>query len=259
MNISTKINNYSFLEVLLVIKIILILLCVLLLVVGAGFGYLYHNGMSGMYANTQPRDGQIKVACVGDSITYGHGVSGWKQNNSPAVLQQYLGEKYHVANFGSSGSCVNPNGDQPYSGRAVYQSSLAYDADILVFMLGSNDAKPENWTDTETFLTQYENLLDTYCAGGRTPKVFIGLCAKAFYVGGATSGPARYDIEPAVVDTIVAALRNHPTQATIIDIYTLTANHPEWFAADGIHPNKDGAAAIAQAVFEAIENEGRLS
>ena len=238
------------------IKVTLILLCVLLLAVCAGFGYLYHNGMSGMYANAQPQDGQIKVACVGDSITYGHGVSGWKDNNYPAVLQQYLGEKYHVANFGSSGSCLNPNGDQPYTGRDAYQRSLAYDADILVFMLGSNDAKPENWTDTETFLAQYEDLISTYCSSDKAPKVYIGLCAKAFYVNGETSGPAQYDIEPAVVDTIVAALRDHPTQATIIDIYTLTANHPEWFSADGIHPNKDGAAAIAQAVFEAIETKG---
>ncbi len=234
------------------LKIALIVLCVLLVIAGAGFTYLYHNGLSGMYVNSQSQIGQIKVACVGDSITYGHGISGWKNNNYPAILQQLLGGEYHVANFGSSGACVNPEGDQPYSGKSVYQDSLAYDADILILMLGSNDAKPENWTDADTFLAQYEALLNTYLSGEKLPKVYIGLCAEAFYLDGQTSGPAKYDIEPAVVDTIVQTLRDSSIPAEIIDIHTLTTEHPEWFAADGIHPNNDGAMAIAKAVFDAI-------
>jgi hypothetical protein len=86
--------------------------------------YMYNNGLSGKYVNTKPKDGQIKVACIGDSITYGHGISDWKKNSYPVILQGILGEKYHVANFGSSGACVNPDGDQPYASRDVYQKAL---------------------------------------------------------------------------------------------------------------------------------------
>ena len=65
----------------------------LFIVGGVGvFAYLYNQGLSGLYINTQPKDGQIKVACVGDSITYGHSVSNWKENNYPKVLQELLGE-----------------------------------------------------------------------------------------------------------------------------------------------------------------------
>jgi len=39
---------------------------------------------------------KIKVACVGDSITYGLGVSSWPENNYPVVLENLLGTEYHV-------------------------------------------------------------------------------------------------------------------------------------------------------------------
>ena len=37
-----------------------------------------------------------------------------------------------------------------------------------------------------------------------------------------------------------------------IDIHSLSESHPEWFEEDGIHPNNDGAKAIAEAVAEVI-------
>ncbi len=236
-------------------KIVLIIICVLVLIVAAGFGYLYTHGLSGLYVNSQPEEGQIRIACVGDSITYGHGISGWKDNQYPAVLQQILGDDYNVANFGSSGACVNPQGDQPYIGRAVYQESLDYKADILVFMLGTNDAKPENWSDAENFLTQYEALLSTYLMVDQKPKVYIGLCAEAFYVDGQSSGLAQYDIDPTVVDEIVLTLRKLSIEAEILDIHTMTEAHPEWFETDGVHPNKDGARAIAEYIAAAVQQE----
>lgn len=224
-----------------------------------GYNYLYSHGLSGQYSNTDPKEGQIKVACVGDSITYGHGVIDWKNNNYPAQLQQILGEEYHVMNFGSSGACVNPDGDQPYIERAVYQESLTYDADILIFMIGTNDSKPENWIDVDAFMEDYIELLETYLEGENPPKVYIGLCAEAYYTkeSDPATGIAGYDIQPGIVDEIVERLELMPTSSvypvSVIDIHALTEAHPEWFEADGIHPNADGAKAIAEAVADAIQ------
>ena len=197
----------------------------------------------------------------GDSITYGHGVENWKQNNYPAQLQQILGGKYNVANFGSSGSCVNPNGDQPYVRREVFQASLDYDADIIVFMLGTNDSKPENWVDMDTFMAEYTSLIYNYMQGKKIPQLYIGLCAEAYYTDDAdqSTGIAGFDIQPAIVDEIASTLASDlstsgVTISGIIDIHTLTEAHPEWFEADGIHPNADGAKAIAEAVAEVIQN-----
>lgn len=222
-----------------------------------GFTYLYQNGLSGKYANSEAVEGQIKVACVGDSITYGLGIHNWKENNYPAVLQKLLGEAYHVANFGSSGCCVNPLGSKPYCDREIYQKSLDYDADILVFMLGTNDAKLENWTDKETFLSDYMALLRTYMEGENPPKLYIGICSEAYFVKESENGVAGFDIQPAVVDEIAEYLVQMSWSSvypcSLIDIHTLTEAHPEWFKTDGIHPDKEGARAIAEAVAEAIK------
>ena len=43
----------------------------------------------------------VKIACVGNSITYGSGIKNQFQNSYPGVLSQLLGEGYDVRNFGS--------------------------------------------------------------------------------------------------------------------------------------------------------------
>ena len=235
-------------------RIVLVLVGIFFLGGIGVFLYLYNNGVSGLYTNSEPKEGQIKVACVGDSITYGHSVSGWSKNQYPAVLQELLGDSYHVANFGVSGACVNKKGNKPYISRTVYEESIKYDADILVLMLGSNDSKPKNWIDMETFLEQYSELLDTYLKENNSPKVYIGICAKAYYADGNTKGKARYNIRPEIVDQIAAALKQEyeKEDVVIVDIHKLTAGHPEWFEKDGVHPNKDGAKAIADEFADAI-------
>ena len=123
-----------------------------------------------------------------------------------------------------------------------------------MLMLGSNDSKPKNWIDMETFLEQYGELLDTYLKEDNSPKVYIGICAKAYYADGNTKGKARYNIRPEIVDQIAAALKQEyeKEDVVIVDIHKLTAGHPEWFEKDGVHPNKDGAKAIAGEVADAI-------
>ena len=38
----------------------------------------------------------------------------------------------------------------------------------------------------------------------------------------------------------------------VIDLYTLTEGHPEWFA-DGVHPNQEGNARIAEYLFQQMK------
>lgn len=199
-----------------------------------------------------PQEGQIKVACVGDSITYGHGVTNWETENYPAVLQNLLGEEYYVANYGFIGACVNDEGDKPYTEQSVYQQSLELDADIIVFMLGTNDSKAENWTNADEFIKDHKALLDTYFADGRQPKVCVGLCAESYDI---ENPQMEYGIQPEVVDQIVKALQSAyaSEDVEIIDIHSLTESHPEWFTVDGVHPNTDGAKAIAETVADAIK------
>ena len=43
---------------------------------------------------------KIKVACVGNSITYGTGIQDREHFSYPVQLQNMLGDKYLVGNFG---------------------------------------------------------------------------------------------------------------------------------------------------------------
>lgn len=235
-----------------VIKILLIILLLLAILATAGYFYLYNHGLSGKHVDVgSPAEGQIKVACVGDSITYGHGIKDWEKNNYPVVLQNKLGDGYHIRSFGVSGRAVQDNSDQPYTALDIYTESKAYDADIVVFMMGSNDAKPENWFGADAFKTSLTDLLDSY----GDAQIILCTPATAFYLDGQTSGPAKYDIQPPVVTEIAGIVREVAAERgdTLLDIHELTADHAEWFESDGVHPSNEGAAAIAEAVCQTIK------
>ena len=127
------------------------ILLIILLFFAGRFLYKFSHGVSGISITTRPKDGQIRVACVGDSITYGHGITGWPVNTYPYVLQKLLGKSYHVNNFGASGRSVHDDTDRPYRKEPHYEKSLAYHADIVIFMMGTNDAKVSNWHGAEAF------------------------------------------------------------------------------------------------------------
>lgn len=227
-----------------------IVLLVLAVLVGGGFAYLYDNGMSGMSNTSEAQVGQIKVACVGDSITYGHGTTHWPDNNYPTKLQGMLGEKYHVNNYGVSGYAVQDTADRPYQTLAHYQESLDYDADVVVFMMGTNDAKPENWIDREHFKEDLLAILESY----GDARIILCTPASAFFLKGQTEGTTSHDIMPLVVAEIGEVCREVAWEEGIalLDIHRFTAEHPEWFAKDGVHPGDEGAAAIAQEVAAAV-------
>lgn len=212
------------------------------------------NGFLGETEYTDPLPGQIRVACVGDSITYGHGIYNWPEENYPKVLARLLGRRYHVQSFGVCGRCVQDDTDQPYRQEARYRRSLEYGADILVFMMGTNDSKPENWHGEAAFRTAAEALLEDYCRDGGTPKIFLCTPATAFFAEGCTGSVTRFDVQPGTVDVVAKIIREIAAEKgyPIVDIHTVTASHPEWFKADSVHPDNAGAAAIAQAVAEKI-------
>ena len=236
-----------------VLRVLLIIVVALALVVAGGFAYLYANGMSGMSSTSEAKEGQVKVACVGDSITYGHGTTNWPNNTYPAVLQGLLGEKYHVNNYGVSSFAIQVNADRSYRTLEHYEQSLAYDADFVVFMMGSNDSKLVNWVDEATFEADLLSLLKSY----GDARIILCTPAAAFFLEGQTEGVTNHNIQPLVVERIAAVCRQVAAEEgyTLLDIHTLTQNHPEWFEADGVHPSNEGAAAIAQEVYRILANQ----
>ena len=93
-------------------------------------------------------DGRTKVACVGDSITYGHGLADRARESYPAQLQRLLDERspgeYEVRNFGNSGRGIyldSMRGSERRGFRHMpeHRAALEWKPDVVVCNLGIND------------------------------------------------------------------------------------------------------------------------
>ncbi len=214
----------------------------------------YYNGFSDLVVNPTGNGEQIKIACVGDSITYGFGIKNQPSNSYPRLLGDMLGAECTVSNFGNIRVTVQPDGDQPYISTRTYEKSIDYNADVIIFMMGSNDAKICNWKNETKFTEDYNRLLDSYLTGEKPPLVFLCTPASALYRDGKTQGAATYGIQPDVVDSIAETIRTIAKErgCPVIDINEVTKGHREYYTADLIHLNSQGAKAIADEVYSSL-------
>lgn len=105
----------------------------------------------------------VRVACVGNSITYGYLLPDPATQSYPSVLQRFLGQGYEVGNFGHSGATLLSTGHNPYIKREVYGKSLDFRPDVAIIHLGVNDTDPRNWPHfSDRFLTDYLYLIESY-------------------------------------------------------------------------------------------------
>lgn len=207
-----------------------------------------------------PASGKVKIACVGDSITFGLGI-GKQENSYPQTLGRMLGEKFEVKNFGNSGKTA---GDYPsqknrkrwYGDNIEYTQAQEYQPDIIICNLGINDTGA--WWDPTLFETGYTTLIKTL-KGDRQPTVLVwnklgpdyrGAKGKKAYPGNNfekfnfntqdnKSAFNRPECEK-IINKIAKQEKCHT-----LDAYTPLSDKPEWYK-DGLHPNEDGARKIAE-------------
>ena len=193
-----------------------------------------------------PPKPDIHVACVGDSITQGVGVK-YKTNSYPAQLGRLLGQGWEVRNFGVSGTTMMSKGDRPYDKRKEYQAALDSKPDIVVIALGTNDSKPQNIdTNSESFLPSYKDMIGKFRAANPKIKIYACLPVPAF--------PEHWGIRDSVItNQIIPMIQRVAKEETIpvIDLHTALAGKDSCFP-DLVHPNEEGAALMANAVYEAI-------
>ncbi len=68
------------------------------------FAFAFAAALAIFCGGLLPAVAQIKVACVGDSITAGYGLANPGTQSYPAQLQTILGGGYTVENYGASGA-----------------------------------------------------------------------------------------------------------------------------------------------------------
>lgn len=100
-------------------------------------------------------DAAIRVACVGDSITFGTKIEDRMHRSYPAQLGVLLGEGYEVKNFGRPGATLLQHGHRPYIKTKAFRAALAFEPEIVIIKLGTNDSIARNWVHRDDFVADY--------------------------------------------------------------------------------------------------------
>ena len=190
---------------------------------------------------------QIRVACVGDSITYGAGIKDRKNMNYPKQLGKLLGKEYEVRNFGNSGSTMLKNGDKPYWKQKEFKAALEYAPNIVIIKLGTNDTKPQNWKHGAEYSVDYKAMISSFKKLSSKPKVYICLPVPVV--------KTRWGItNEIVIKEIIPAIRkvSDQTKSEIIDLNTPFKGKNELIP-DSVHPNGAGATVIANTIKKSIK------
>lgn len=191
----------------------------------------------------------IKVACVGNSITYGTGVANREQKAYPVVLQRLLGKGYQVENFGKPGATLLRRGHRPYFDQPEFRAALQFRPDIAVIHLGINDTDPRNWPNyRDEFIPDYLALIDSLRAVNPHVRILvarltpIGVDHPRFDSG---TRKWREEISQAVQQVAEIA------RVEWIDFYAPLVPHPDWLP-DAVHPDERGAEVLAKVAYAGI-------
>jgi lysophospholipase L1-like esterase len=180
----------------------------------------------------------IRVACVGDSLT------SWTQY--PNDLWMLLGSNYSVGNFGVGGATITVNSGKPYINESIFQDAKEFKPDIILIMLGTNDANPALKLNTSNFVNNYVQMINEFQRLESKPKVWIVKPPPIFNNG---TGLSTENFDTYIIPAIekVASQTNLP----LIDVYTPLLNHSEYFK-DGVHLNNEGSQIVAYIIYNAL-------
>ena len=239
---------------------------------GHGWGiredFLYKSEMqneltSWLRSFKAPRKDAVRVACIGNSITFGAGIRNRSRDSYPSVLARMLGDSYWVKNFGVSARTMLNKGDHPYMNEPAYKNALAFNPNIVVIKLGTNDSKSFNWKykadfmkDAQTMIDasfmksalykDAQTMIDAFKGLPSQPKIYLCYPSKAYLTGDGINDDI---ISKEIIPMIKKLAKKN--DLSVIDLHTAMDGMPELFP-DRIHPNEKGAQVMAKAVYQSI-------
>ena len=189
----------------------------------------------------------IKIACVGNSITYGSGVANREKNAYPTQLQNLLGMSYEVQNFGVSGATLLKKGDKPYRETGVYNEALQFAPDIVFIKLGTNDSKKQNRLFLDEFESDLTELTQSFKERNAEARIVLLLPLPSF------AEDSTKIWNPVIKDEITPSIQKvaYDTDNEVIDLYQLFIDRSDLLP-DKIHPSGLGASLIAQRLYEVV-------
>ena len=194
------------------------------------------------------------IACMGDSITFGYGVSATRERDAwTFVLQRMLGDRAKVLNFGINGASATEGCPESYRASGLLDEALGCGADACILMLGTNDTKERIWNAQAYKMGMRGIISDVLRKTSSTqpPELFLMIPPAVFPM---EDGQTAYGVSPELLTGQVIPIVEKLAEdycLPLIDLYTATKDHPEYYL-EGVHPNAAGNLAIAQQVYEGI-------
>ena len=244
---------------------------------------------STIFDSITPYDGkELKVAFVGDSITFGYASTDPAVNSYPSVLDSLLGNKFNIGNFGMSGSYVlNPykypnyssyvsdngtlsstNANKFYMNTYQYENSIAFEPDIVIIMEGTNDQRSiARYGDNAkaAYKEGLTDLIEAYQALPSVSKVYVmtSIIVHPDSTPEASTGLSYNDVADGILCDLQIEVANSVENCGLIDLHHLTYeefggdNYRNYFAGDLLHPNDVGYRLMAERIYGVITETAR--
>merc|ERR1711871_1455281 len=210
---------------------------------------------------------RIRVACLGDGTTMG--MCGDTTGGYTNVLQNVLGtDGYDVMKFAegdmtlsSRGVCVSPvNPAQQQGGNCSVRNSASLSLlkllkpQVVTIMLGTNDAKPENWVDAKTFKAELSALVNNITASiVPAPRVIL-ITPPPIYPGDRGNRNASVVNQPGgIADAVVQV--SSSLRVPIVDAFQSLGGvrlRRAHITCDGVHPTDEGHRLVATLLSAAV-------
>jgi acetyl esterase/lipase/lysophospholipase L1-like esterase len=196
-----------------------------------------------------------QVSCVGDSNT---------EATYPKFLQEKLGNKYQVKNFGKGGATLIEGTNHPYFKKKEYKNSLKFTPDIVLIMFGTNDANVK-WcldenrktefkgTPQEEFKSQYIKLIKSYKGKNTKAEIYV-LTPLPIYEHEKSRDPEIKQRIKHLNEWVIPNIKeiSEEQNVKLIDVNTLMKKGYK-YTVDGVHLTKEGYKVLANKIATEIK------
>lgn len=203
---------------------------------------------------------KLKIACIGNSITFGARLDDPSSFSYPAIVSKTLQERgftnYDVLNFGIGGATMLRYG-KPNLWRLLDSIKL-YKPAIIIIKAGTNETVSEplfNWDQIKDFESDYNLFIDS--VKKMTPNCTIILCSPLDMVLTTPElSKERFDnltLRRPRIWELRDRVRKIASSAELhfLDLTPSFSNKPEYMTVkDGVHPNQRGYDFLGRLVAE---------
>ncbi|MFI3295981.1 MAG: GDSL-type esterase/lipase family protein, partial [Rikenellaceae bacterium] len=152
-------------------------------------------------------------------------------------------------NCGGGGTTTLSQGDHPYIKTQEYAQSLAFNPDIVILKLGTNDSKAHNFAHIANYKADYQKIIDSYKEANPSARLILISPVKCYFDESESISDDRMQqtitpiIEELAIENDLEIVNGYPLLGT-----TYTPH----YMPDLLHPSSVGAGLMAKPLYRTI-------